>query len=292
MRFEGKNMKVSGETKVIGLIGNPVEHSISPYIHNSAFRELNLDYVYVTFKVEKENINKALEGIKGLEIEGLNVTIPHKSRVIEYLDEVQETAEKIGAVNTIKRDGLVLKGFNTDGKGVLKALKKEIDGVKNKNIILLGAGGAARAIGFTLAEAGGNLTISNRTDSKAEKLTSEIRNGTSQEVNKIPQKKKELEKVIKDSEILINSTSIGMHPNEGETLVKSDMMHKDLTVMDIVYNPLRTKLLEEAEKAGANTIPGVGMLVHQGAASFKIWTGKDAPVKTMWDAAEEALKGK
>ncbi len=283
-------MKISGETKILGLIGNPVEHSISPYMQNSAFAESDLDYAYVTFKVEEENIEKALDGIKALEIEGVNVTIPHKSTVIKYLDEIQETAEKIGAVNTIKLDGKKLKGFNTDGIGVLKAIKKEIDKIKNKKVLLLGAGGAARAIGFTLAEAGVNLTISNRTGSKAKKLASEIEKKTPGEVNQIPQKKKELEKKIKDTEILINSTSVGMYPNEEETLVESDIMHNNLVVMDIVYNPIKTRLLEEAEKAGAKTIPGLGMLVHQGAASFEIWTGQDAPVKAMWEAAEEVLK--
>lgn len=285
-------MNISGETKIVGLIGNPIEHSISPPMHNAAFQESDLDFAYVTFKVEKADIEKALDGIRGLEIEGINVTIPHKSTVNKYLDEIEDTAEKIGAVNTIKRDGKKLKGFNTDGKGVLKTLRKEIGGIKNKNILLLGAGGAARAIGFTLAENGANLTISNRTESKAKELASEISKKTSNEVNQIPQNKKELRKAIRDSKILINSTSVGMYPNEGETLIESDSMHENLIVMDIVYNPLKTRLLEEAEKAGAKTIPGLRMLVHQGAASFKIWTGQEAPVKAMWEAAEEALKGR
>ncbi len=281
---------ISGKTKVVGLIGNPVEHSISPLIHNSAFRKSNLDYVYVAHKVAEEHIEEATNGIKALEIEGVNVTIPHKTTVIRHIDSIQETANKIGAVNTIKREGKQLKGFNTDGIGVLKSLKKEVGEIGDAKILLLGAGGAARAIGFTLADEGANLTISNRTDKKSEKLASEIRKKTSSEIKHIPQKKKELEKEIQNSEIIINSTSVGMFPNEKETLIESESLHENLTVMDIVYNPPKTQLLKEAEKAGAKTISGLGMLVNQGAASFEIWTGKDAPVNAMWEAAEEALK--
>lgn len=283
---------ISGETNVVGLIGDPVKHSISPQIHNSAFRELGLDYVYVAFRVSSNNLADSIRGIKSLEIDGINVTIPHKSAIITELDEVHETAKKIGAVNTIKKTEKGLKGFNTDGIGVLKSLKERIGGLKNKKILLLGAGGAARAISFILAEKGVELTISNRTVSKGEELANEIENETKSKVSHIPQEKKAMAEEIKSSDILINSTSVGMHPKVDETLVESEDMHSELVVMDIVYNPLKTRLLEEAEKAGAETISGLGMLVYQGAASFEIWIDEEPPIKIMKEAARKALEGK
>ncbi len=285
-------MDISGETKIVGLIGNPVEHSMSPSMQNPAFQQKGLNYVYVTFKVEEENIEKALEGIKGLEIEGVNVTIPHKSSVIPHLDNIDDTAEKIGAVNTIKREKNELIGYNTDGKGALKSLKNNLGGIKDKKVLMLGAGGAARAIGFTLVENEASLTISNRSEEKGENLASEIGENTSTEVKHISQKRNTLKKEIEKHDILIDSTSVGMHPNEDQTLVESEMMNENLTVMDIVYNPKKTKLLKEAEKAGAKTISGLEMLVYQGAASFEIWTGKSAPIDTMMKKAEKSLEEK
>lgn len=281
---------ISGKTKTVGLIGNPVEHSISPAMHNAAFEEKNLDYVYVTFQVKKDSLSDAISGIRSLGIEGVNVTIPHKTTVIRNLDEVVDTARKIGAVNTIKKKGNKLIGFNTDGIGALKSLQNEIGKIDNRKTLLLGAGGAARAIAFTLVEAGAKLTISNRTLAKGEKLAEEIKEKTGRKTFSIPQKKSDLAKVIEETEILINSTSVGMHPDEDKALVKSDAMHKNLIVMDVVYNPLQTRLLKEAEKAGAKTINGLEMLVHQGAASFEIWTGEKAPTETMKKAAKKALE--
>lgn len=283
---------ISGKTKIVGLIGDPIEHSVSPSMHNAAFKELGLDYVYVAFKVAQNSLPKAIEGMKSLGLEGGNVTIPHKSAVTEHLDEIDDSARKIGAVNTIKREGQRLKGFNTDGTGALKALKGEIGEIEDKNVLLLGAGGAGRAIAFTLAETGADLTISNRTASKAKKLVSEIEEKTGRKAEQIPQEEENLAETIQKSDILINSTSVGMHPNEDETLVEAEMMHSDLTVMDIVYNPIRTRLLREAEKVGAKTIKGLEMLVRQGALSFEIWTDEEPPVETMKDAARKSMEGK
>ncbi len=281
---------ISGETKVVGLIGNPVSHSISPNIHNSAFRERGLNYVYVAFRVAPENLYGAIAGIRSLDFKGVNVTIPHKTAVLEYLDEVDSIARKIGAVNTIKRKNGRLKGFNTDGNGVRRALEGEVENIGDKKIVLLGAGGAARAIAFTLAESGSRITISNRTVSKAEELVREIREKTGVKITQIPQKRKDLKESLQDSQILINSTSVGMHPNDGETLVEAEDMHSGLTVMDIVYNPIQTRLLQEAERAGAKTINGLEMLVQQGAAAFEIWTGENAPIEIMREAAKGAMR--
>ncbi len=283
---------VSSETKIVGLIGNPVEHSVSPDMHNAAFKELGLDYVYLAFKVEEKFVEEAIDGLKGLEMEGVNVTIPHKSAVMAHLDELDKTARQIGAVNTIKRIDHKLKGFNTDGKGALRALRENFESLKDKNVTLLGAGGAARAISFALAEAGANLKISNRTTSKAEKLIEEIGDKTGNKPALVHQEEEDLKKAVESCEILINSTSVGMAPEEDATLIEAEQMHSDLTVMDIVYNPLETKLLKEAEKAGAETINGLNMLVRQGATSFEIWTGEKAPVKVMEEATKRAMKGK
>lgn len=274
------------------MIGDPVEHSISPDMQNAAFEKLGLDYIYVAFRVAQNSIAPAMDGIRSLGLRGANVTIPHKSSVVEYLDELDKSARKIGAVNTIKRDGQHLRGFNTDGIGAIRALKSVVKKIEDKNILLLGAGGAARAIAHSLAEIKVNLTISNRTISKAKELVSDVKKKTGVKIEQIPLKEEILKKYIKKSDILINSTSVGMHPNEDETLVRAEMMHPDLTVMDIVYNPLKTLLLREAKKAGGKTINGLEMLVQQGAASFQIWTGKKAPVKTMKRAAKNAMEEK
>lgn len=283
---------ISGKTRVITIIGNPVEHSVSPSMHNAAFRELGLDYVYVAFQVTSDTIREALGGISSLGIEGANVTIPHKTAVLDHMDELHESASKVGAVNTIKNEAGSLIGFNTDGEGALRALESEIGKVADKPILLLGSGGAARAIAFSLVEAGADLTISNRTTSKAEDLVNSISNKMDVEANWIELSEEALIERIGDSDILINATSVGMEPNVDEALVTADMMHSDLIVNDIVYKPPKTRLLKEAEKAGAKTIGGLEMLVHQGAASLEIWTGKKAPIDVMREAAREAIEGK
>lgn len=283
---------ISASTKAVGLIGKPVTHSVSPPMHNAAFEELGLEYVYLAFEVSENSLSDAVSGLRSLGLEGANVTIPHKTAVMEHLEGLDKTAEKIGAVNTIDRDGERLVGYNTDGLGAQRSLETKVDSLEGKNVLLLGAGGAGRAIAFTLAQAGSDLTISNRTASKAEELASEIEAEVGVEVGQVPLENSQLRKNILESEILINSTSVGMHPNEDETLVEAEDLHSDLIVMDIVYNPILTRLLEEAEEAGAETIDGLEMLVRQGAASFEIWTGEKPPIKTMGKAARKAVEEK
>lgn len=282
---------ISGKTEVVSLIGDPVEHSFSPMIQNAAFKEIGLDYVYVAFRVKKEALPGAIEGIKSLELKGINITMPHKSKIIDHLDKIDPSAKKIGAVNTVKREGRNLIGFNTDGRGAIGALKSKNVEIEGRNILLLGAGGAGRAIAFTLVEKNANLTISNRHLSKAKNLITEIKEKTGEKAEQIPQKKEDITKKIRNCDILINSTSVGMAPERGKTLIESDMMHSNLKVMDIVYNPIKTLLLKEAEKAGAKTIDGLEMLVHQGAESFRIWTGKKAPVEAMKNTAKKIIGG-
>ncbi|MDR2873734.1 MAG: shikimate dehydrogenase [Methanobrevibacter sp.] len=284
---------VSGNTSVLGLIGDPVGHSLSTFMHNTVFKQLNLDYVYVPFNVKKENLSDAILGAKGLNIAGLNVTIPHKINVINYIDEIDSVAEMIGAVNTIKFNNGKAIGYNTDGVGAIKGLQ-EISSLKDKKVIILGAGGSSRAVGFQLAISGINeLLITNRNIEKAKILTDDFKaklRNTQQEV--FPDFNNEmifnhsnfsiLKNEIKDADILINATPLGLYPNVNpDPIIKSDILHSDLIVYDLIYNPLETITLKEAKKAKTKTISGIKMLVHQGATSLKIWTGVDAPIDTM-----------
>lgn len=276
--------------KLFLLIGHPVEGSLSPAMHNAAFKSMNIDAIYVQVDVMEKNLADAMNGIRAMEIAGFNVTIPHKIRVMEFLDELDSSAKSTGAVNTVVNRRGKLVGFNTDGEGALRALKPVAESFRGKRVVLLGAGGGARGIAMSLAKAGAELTISNRTAGRAKVLASIVRNETKSKVSVVPIQKPSLKRAMKGADILINATSVGMSPDVDRTLVTADMMHKGLIVNDIVYKPLPTKLLKEARKAGAKTVGGLGMLVNQGALSFEIWTGKKAPIKVMEEAAKMELR--
>jgi shikimate dehydrogenase len=271
---------ITGKTNIVGLIGNPVEHSMSPPMHNAAFDYLGLDFTYVPFNVEKNVLQDSIQGARALGIKGLNVTIPHKTRVMEFLDVIDKPAELIGAVNTIKFEEDLATGYNTDGIGAVKALE-EIASVNNKKVVMVGAGGAARAVAFQLILSGiESLTIINRTPEKALNLKNEIESKV--ESNLACGNLEILEKEVSNADILIDTTPIGMYPHiDDEPVIRGEMMHSDLVVNDLVYNPLETVLLKEAEKAGAKGVSGLKMLIYQGAEAFKIWTGVDAPVDIM-----------
>lgn len=277
--------------KLFALIGDPVGQSLSPAMHNAAFRALGLNCAYITLRVPKPTLANAIAGVRALGIAGLNVTIPHKINIISLLDELDESANLVGAVNTVKNNRGKLIGFNTDGEGALRALEEKIGSVKGKEVVLLGAGGAARAIAFSLARAGARLTIANRTVPRAQALASAVEQKLSTNVKVASLNRAELTKALKNVDVLINATSVGMHPKIDKTLVRANMMRRGLVVYDIVYKPLRTKLLREARRAGGKTIDGLGMLVHQGALAFEIWTGKRAPIKIMKAAAKRELRG-
>lgn len=280
-------MKIKGSTNIVGLIGHPVEHSFSPPMHNAAFDALNMDYAYVAFDVNPNDLKSAIEGAESLNIKGFNVTIPHKVDVMQYLDELDEVARLIGAVNTI--DFKNLKGYNTDGIGAVKAIE-EVTSIKNKNVIVAGAGGASRAISFYIAKYGAeSLTILNRNEAKAESLASDVSDSgligevASDSINAIGN-------YMDGADVLIDTTPLGMHPNiNDEPIVKADMMDEDLVVFDAVYNPNETVLIKEAIKANAKPVYGIKMLLYQGAESFKIWTGKTAPVDVMEKALRNTL---
>jgi len=274
------------------LIGNPVEHSLSPIIQNAAFRKLDLDYVYVVFNVKSGDLREAVYGVKALGICGLNVTMPHKTAIIPYLDELDETARKTGSVNTVFNNNGRLVGYTTDGVGALNALKHAGVDPSGKRIVILGAGGASRSISFTLAEHASELVILNRTFSKAKALKDAIRKalGDRAKVRASPLTDEKLSVELADADILINATSVGMKPNENETPVKQIYLREDLVVFDLIYEPLETRLLREAKSIGAKVVDGLSMLVHQGAASFEIWTGIKAPVDVMMKAALKAIQ--
>ena len=277
-------MKIKGSTNIVGLIGHPVEHSFSPPMHNAAFDELGMDYAYVAFDVNPTDLQTAIEGAKSLNIKGFNVTIPHKIEVMKFLNEIDEVAGLIGAVNTI--DFKNLKGYNTDGIGAVRAIE-EVTSIKNKNVVVAGAGGASRAISFYLAKYGAeSMAILNRNVEKAQGLAADVsQSGLIGEVK--ADSISEIRNYLKDADILVDTTPIGMHPNvDDEPIALASDMHEDLIVFDAVYNPNETVLLKEAIKAGAKPVYGIKMLLYQGAESFKIWTGRNAPV----DAMENALK--
>ncbi len=277
------------------VIGDPIEHSLSPIMQNAALRELGLDreFVFEKTRVKEEELKNFIKKVKQVKlvkpenIVGLNVTIPHKVAITKLLDELSEEAELIGAVNTIKKEGRKLIGFNTDGIGCINALKEKGFEIKNKKAVLLGAGGAARAIAFVLAQNGlRHLVIMNRTSEKAEELAKEVSTKTKARVTAA--NLANLSKALSDSDVLINATAVGM--NRDETLVTAELMQPNLVVFDIVYSPLKTKLLKEAEKAGAKIIDGLEMLVQQGAVAFELFTGKKAPVEAMRNALRGKLK--
>ena len=286
------NGMISGKTIICGIIGDPIEHTMSPAMHNAAFKTLGLDYVYVPFTVKSLELKKAIEGIRGMNLRGVNVTIPHKVAVMQFLDRIDPLVEKIGAVNTIVNDGGILSGYNTDATGFLQTLHdKEIE-PRDKKVLLLGAGGAARAIGNILAEENAHVTILNRRQelSWAEDLAHRLGLHYRADVNAGELTPENLKRVIDGINILVNATSLGMSPDDEGTPVPADLLSASLTVFDVVYNPLQTRLLREAKAAGARTISGLEMLVWQGAIAFEKWTGIKAPVDVMRQSVLDLLQ--
>lgn len=295
---------INGTTNIVGIIGDPVGHSLSPVMFNAAFKSLNLDYVYVPFNVKKQDLYYAITGAKAFNIKGLNVTIPHKRKVLNEIDKFDIMANLICAVNTIKFYDGKSKGYNTDCIGAVRAIEEVCD-LKDKNVVIVGAGGAARAIAFQIAISNvENLAIINRSAKKAKSLVSDIKTLLSTDFrdnSKIDDIEidfshidlnfehggiESLPKHLKNADILIDTTPVGMHPNvDAEPIATANEMHSDLIVNDIVYNPIETCLLKEAKLANATIISGIKMLLYQGAENFKIWTDLEAPI----DIMEKAL---
>jgi shikimate dehydrogenase len=282
-------MALSGKTRICGVIGDPIEHTLSPTIHNAAFNHLKLDFVFLAFRVRANDLENVMRGIRGLGIHGLNVTMPHKNKVIDYLDEMDPTVKFLSSANTILNREGKLSGFNTDGVGALQALRENGVDLSEKKVLLLGAGGAAKAIAFSLTPEVGELIILNRATEKATKLAEALRQISNKKIVTGSLSKDVISQNMADSDLLINATSVGMHPAADQSVVSPQSLRSALTVMDIVYNPIETKLAKDAKAAGAKVISGVEMLIHQGAASFKIFTGKSAPIAVMRKAALNKL---
>ncbi len=282
-------MAISGKTQVCGVIGDPIEHTLSPTIQNAAFNHLELDFVFLAFRVKAADLENAIQGMRGLGIHGLNVTMPHKNTVIRCLDKVDSTVKFLGSANTILNEKGRLSGFNTDSVGALKALHENGIALSKKKVLLLGAGGAAKAIAFALAREVGELVVLNRAAEKAKELAEALGQKFNRKVVGGALYPYALAENLRDSDVLVNATSVGMKPNLSQSLVAPQWLRSDLTVMDIVYNPVETKLVKDAKTAGAKVISGLEMLIYQGAASFEIWTGRLAPIKVMQQAALKKL---
>lgn len=273
-----------------GVIGDPIEHSLSPAIQNAAFEALKLDCVFVAFKVPASETESAISGMRGLGIRGLNVTMPDKNAVIPFLDEVEETAKFLGSVNTILNDEGKLFGFSTDGVGAYRALEENNIELRGKKLVLLGAGGAAKAIVYALASEVKELVILNRTPAKMGSVAEAVEQKFRKKITVGLTSPGAIQKSLQDADLLINATSVGMHPYTEQSLVESEWLSPGLAVMDIVYTPIETKLVKDAKAVGARVVSGLEMLIYQGVSSFEIWTGVSAPVEVMRKAALKQLQ--
>ena len=271
----------TGATRIAGVIGDPVRHSLSPTLHNAAFRALELDWAYVAFDVPAGTAAAAVEGMRALRIEGLNVTMPHKADVIPVLNALSPTAEQLGAVNTIAWRGNELYGDNTDGAGFLDSLRLDhgLD-PSGWRCVILGAGGAARAVVLALAEAGaGAIVVVNRTPEKA--VLAAALAGDRGRAGAVEE--------AKDADLIVNATPLGMGVWEGEIPIGPEHLSSGQVVSDLVYHPHKTALLEAAKEVGAVAVNGLGMLIHQAAHAFRLWTGEDPPLAAMSAAAMREL---
>ena len=275
-------MDINAHTQFCGVIGNPVEHSLSPAIHNAAFQKLGLNFVYLAFRVEA--IGDAIKGLRTLgNFRGASVTIPHKVAAVPFLDSVEPTARHIGAINTIVAAGGILKGYNTDATGALRALRGSSVALKGRQVVIIGSGGAARAIAFALGSETGidRLTILGIDSQERTALARDLQSKTGMGVQDLPLDEGTLRRLLPDAHALIHCTPMGMSPKVHETSVPATVLHAGLTVMDIVYNPRDTRLLKEAKAAGCRVIPGIEMFLHQAAAQFELWTNQAAPTDVM-----------
>ena len=287
---------------IYGVMGDPVEHSLSPPMHEAAYESTGTEATYLRFRVEEGNVKEAVKGAGALNLDGLNVTVPHKGTVASLPSvELDGIAESIGAVNTldfgVEGDGggdgegtekqddgadTVARGYNTDASGALRALERKTE-VAGKEVAVVGAGGAARAIAFAVVGEGATVEIVNRTPERAEKLADEVREVGDASAHPLDA----LEDVVPDADIVVNATTVGME--EDVSPVPADALRPHHVVLDAVYTPLKTRLLRDAEDAGATTVDGAWMLVYQGAEAFEIWTGHNAPVEKMNSALRDNL---
>ncbi len=273
---------INVHTQFCGVIGNPVEHSLSPAIHNAAFQKLGLNFVYLAWRVEA--IGDAIKGLRALgNFRGASVTIPHKVAAMPFLDDVEPTSRHIGAINTIVAEEGKLVGSNTDATGALRALQEGKAPLNDESVVILGSGGAARAIAFALAAEGGirRLYLLGIEEQERRNLAVDLKNKTGVTVEDAHLDETSLKAVLPEVRVLVHCTPVGMAPKVGKSCVPVPLLHAGLTVMDIVYNPPETQLLADAKAAGCRTIAGLEMFLYQAVAQFEKWTGRSAPVDLM-----------
>ncbi|MFT5729181.1 MAG: shikimate dehydrogenase [Desulforhopalus sp.] len=263
-------------------------------MHNLAFEKLSMDSCYFPVEVSTDDLGSVFKGLSKMNVGGLNVTIPHKINIMEFLDELDPVAATIGAVNTICINDGKSKGFNTDGEGFIQSLEEESGrSVQGKRFFIIGCGGAARAISMTLAFRGAEkIYLCNRTAEKAEQLATEINKNIRNCAEVVLNDQTHQKKAIDLCDVLVNSTSIGMHPNIDIMPIDEALLRKELIVADIVYNPRETKLLQVAKAKGCPIVPGIGMLIYQGVEAFKLWTGIQPPVEEMREKVQQLMRGK
>jgi len=281
-------MIISSATELYCIFGNPVKHSLSPLMHNRAFREKNIDAVYLAF--ELVTIEDGIRSMRNLNIKGASITIPFKISALDCVDEVDQLAMDIGSMNTIVNNNGKLKGYNTDGYGALQAIADRGVNIKNSKILILGNGGSARAISFTLLKGGASVFIAGRNPEKMnslrDDLSSRYDNTGSILIN-------ELTDYFMDSiDVIINTTPLGMAPEIDLSPIRNDLIKKRHVVFDIVYSPDMTKLLSDASQKGCKIIKGIDMLVNQGIRQFELWTGENAPSEIMFKVVSDAIYAK
>lgn len=276
-------MRIDGETRVVGVFGDPIKHSASPAMHNAAFEKLRLNWRYLPFHVLPDKLEAALHGVRDMGLVGVNLTVPHKIFALALVDEVDPVARQLGAVNTVHVVDGRLVGHNTDGYGLVKALREAFGlRLKGKRVTIIGAGGAGRAVTVQCAMEGvAELCLFNRTTSKAEELARELHNdfGSVQVTVGLPASR---------CDLLINATSVGLRAGDPSPIART-VLAKHTFVLDMIYRPVDTKLLRDAKRAGCRVTDGLGMLLHQGARAFEIWTGRKAPVEVMRSALRRAV---
>jgi len=282
-------LNITGTTSVYGIVGYPVKHSLSPAMQTVAFKALGIDAVYVPFNVHPQALAVAIDGLRALGIKGVNVTVPHKETVVNYLDSLSGDAQVLSAVNVVKNTGGFLEGYNTDVDGFLLSMKEEGIHLEGKNVTVIGAGGAGRAVGYAVLKAGARLlNIVNRNFQKAKSVGELLSRFGSVVV--FPLRSDVMAGILESTDILINATSVGMS-EEDPPLFDYSLLSPGVVVVDVIYSPAETQLLAVAKSRGCKTANGLGMLLYQGALSFEIWTGTTAPVEVMRKALLERLYG-
>jgi len=271
---------IDGETRLCCLIGDPVAHSLSPLVHNHGYKVLGLNFVYVTFRIKEAG--PAISAMRNLGIRGMSITIPHKNRALDYVDEMDDTAREIGAINTILNHDGQLKGYNTDYDAAIKTLQEKTT-LEGKNVVLVGAGATALTIATALKGKGCRLTILNRTPRNASRLATRVEAAGAGGFDLFPE--------ISRADVLINATPVGMWPEINELVVPTEYLHPGLSVFDVNYHPRETRLLSETKRTGGKAIYGYGMFLNQAARQFELFTGEAAPVKEMGKILLKTLEG-